>query len=157
MSLYDITRPQYVKNISIHFAEGFMALFLIYSLHCLAEHCLCLDFGILETVSESYIFLHLRFKWPFPCLMGCIIMYIKVLDLVTHRSCQWKSCFYPRPVLAFGYHCRCLRLCMCVWGSLCVNNLLVCTITQYPRLPTSTEFPYSVRILHAKYGSTNLA
>ena len=24
-------------------------------------------------------------------------------------------------------------------------------------LPTSTEFPYSVRILHAKYGSTNLA
>ena len=24
-------------------------------------------------------------------------------------------------------------------------------------LPTGTEFPYSVRILHAKYGSTNLA
>ena len=31
------------------------------------------------------------------------------------------------------------------------------TNTDLPGLPTSTELPYFVRILHAKYGSTNLA
>ena len=30
-------------------------------------------------------------------------------------------------------------------------------VWPFSGLPTSTEFPYSVRILHAKYGSTNLA
>ena len=41
------------------------------------------------------------------------------------------SNFYTRPVLAFGY-CHPLRLCVCMCGSLCVNYLLVCALTQDP-------------------------
>ena len=44
-------------------------------------------------------------------------------------------CFYPRPVLAFGY-CHRLRLCVCVsvcvCVSLCVNHLFVRAITRDP-------------------------
>ena len=40
--------------------------------------------------------------------------------------------FYPRPVLAFGY-CRCLRLSVCVWLSVCVsgNSELVGSINHH--------------------------
>ena len=37
------------------------------------------------------------------------------------------------------------------------QNLFSQLSLPWAGLPTSTEFPYSVRILHAKYGSTNLA
>ena len=38
------------------------------------------------------------------------------------------------------------------------NELLIETQTfSFTGLPTSAELPYFVRILHAKYGSTNLA
>ena len=44
---------------------------------------------------------------------------------------QITFCFYPRPVLAFGY-CRCLRLCVCVCVRPCVNHELVRAITHDP-------------------------
>ena len=40
-------------------------------------------------------------------------------------------CFYPRPVLAFGY-CRCLRLSVCPSVRVCGNHLLVRAITHHP-------------------------
>ena len=40
---------------------------------------------------------------------------------------MFKTHFYPRPVLAFGY-CRCLRVCVC----LSVNHQLVPAITHQP-------------------------
>ena len=48
---------------------------------------------------------------------------------VCERNVQVEKCrqvrFYPRPVLASGY---CHRLCLCV----CINHLLVRTITRHP-------------------------
>ena len=51
------------------------------------------------------------------------------------RVCIWDyndaSCFYPGPVLAFGY-CRCLRLSVCPSVRVCGNHLLVRAIPHHP-------------------------
>ena len=42
-------------------------------------------------------------------------------ERVAFNNWYRRPCFYPRPVLGFGY-CRCLRLCLCVRMSVCVST-----------------------------------
>ena len=51
-----------------------------------------------------------------------------VIDQKVHIDISWipEVIFYPRPILASGYS---HRLCLC--HSVCINHLLVCTITRH--------------------------
>ena len=65
------------------------------------------------------------------------------INLVSKRVPWWKAaismgsctvacyCFYPRPVLVFGYR-RCLRVCVCVCVRVSVNHEFVRAITHQP-------------------------
>ena len=61
--------------------------------------------------------------------------HLKVCEMSYHFRGYWILCVlswgthYPRPVLAFGY-CRCP--CLCISQCVCINHLLVRTITHQP-------------------------
>ena len=62
--------------------------------------------------------------FPDPVFSQCKVANSELL-LHNHTCAQLSFCFYPRPVLAFGY-CHRLRLCVCPCVCVCVYQSLAC-------------------------------
>ena len=97
--------------------------------HCHNQNVVLLH--VLTGIVSFHVYLSL------PMLNDCVtsVNVTTPPNRILRTSFSGSMCFYPRPVLAFGY-CRCLRLCVCVCVCLsvclCVNHLLVRAITRDP-------------------------